>query len=78
MKGGGTAPDGWDEWRNKVLGDLDGIKLKIDRIDAMVDEVRIDIATTRTELRIKSGLWGALGGMIPILIGLLIWLVKIL
>lgn len=73
-----TEPDGWDQWRNKVLADLKAINAKIDRIDGALDRVRIDLAVTRTELRIKSGLWGALGGLVPVLMALLIWLVRTL
>jgi len=62
----------------------------IERIEAVKDGLSKDISITRdllskdilsirddvTALKIKAGVWGALGGAIPVAIGLLIWGLK--
>lgn len=39
---------------------------KLDRIDNHIMEIKIEIAT----LKVKSGLWGLIGGVIPVVIAL--------
>lgn len=55
-----TPPDEWD-W---LLRELDRINVKLDDIP----KLREEIAT----LKVKSGMWGAIGASIPIVIMLVI------
>lgn len=37
-----------------------------------VRKLRIDVA----QLKVKSGMWGAIGGTVPIIIAIIIWVIK--
>ena len=50
------------------------IEEKVDKIYEQVTQLRIDVA----KLKIKAGIWGALSGAIPVLLGLSIWIIKTL
>ncbi len=46
---------------------------KLNNIDEKVTQCQIDIAT----LKVKSGVWGAVAGMIPGLIGLVMYALSV-
>ena len=52
----------------------------INKIDEKVDKIFVTLAELKTEMHFKSGVWGAIGGAIPVLItlaiGLIIFLLK--
>lgn len=50
-----------DEWRSHLT-------LKLDAIDEKITNVRIDVAM----LKVKSGIWGILGGFIPVVIMIIV------
>ena len=60
------------DFEKYVLEELKQIKIKLDKVDDSVDYVKIKLAA----LRAKSGLWGLLGGAIPVTIALLIYFLK--
>ena len=64
-------PDGWQEWGRHVLAELVRLNNLYEKQSQRIGEVREDIAG----LKVKSGLWGLLGGLIPILIALVVALV---
>ena len=68
------SENGFNEWK-KLLEDK---FKKIDDIDNKVDAISIKLESIKTEVRIKSGIWGLIGGTIPVLIALAIALFKIL
>ncbi len=45
------------------------LEAKIDDIREEIIHCRIDIAT----LKVKAGIWGALAGLVPVVIGLGLW-----
>ena len=66
--------NGWDEWRNHILLELKDngethkcIMEKLTKIDHGL-----------TELQIKSGVWGLMGGLIPVLIVAVFWMIRYL
>lgn len=63
-------PNGWDQWGKHVLSQLKRLVERVDVIQADVTIVKAEIAT----LRVKSGLWGVAGAMIPVAIMLTIQL----
>jgi len=63
--------NGFNEWKKLIE---DKFK-KIDDIDGKVDKIFITLAELKTELKLKSGVWGFIGGAIPVLITLAIALV---
>ena len=59
----------WNVWARHILEELK-------RLDTCFDEVRqlqMQIRLEQARLQVKSGVWGALGASIPILIATLIW-----
>lgn len=62
-----TDKDGWTEWRALVLRKLDAHREDL-------RDLRKDLAICRTDiagLKIKSGVWGAMAGLIPVVAALL-------
>lgn len=60
--------NGWSEWRHHVL-------IELERLNKGQSEMKIEISkiqTNVTVLKLKAGVWGAIAGMIPVLIMLLI------
>ncbi len=68
MIGNGT----WDEWSKHVLLELKRLGDGQESHNSLLGNIRTEIAM----LKVKSGIWGALGGAIPVAIGLAIWLFK--
>ena len=64
------ASNGWEQYKRLVLSELERFNRTQDKLNKKLDKVIVDIAT----LKVKSGLWGLLGGTMPILIALMIWL----
>ena len=56
--------NGWDEWGRHVLAELIRLNDNIDKIEVDIRKIDTKIAT----LEVKSGVWGLIGGLIPILI----------
>ncbi len=60
------APDGWQEWSKFVLKEL---KRLGDAYENLTDKVNEELTELKTEvamLKVKSGIWGLIGGIIVI------------
>lgn len=75
--------NGWREWSKHVLKELERLNAcyivldeqiddKIDDLKKCIGEIKLDIA----KLKVKAGIWGAIGAAIPILITLAIMAIK--
>lgn len=64
--------DGWEQWGKYVLKELERLNACYTSLDKNVTDVKVEIA----RLKVKSGVWGAIGGVIPVAIGLGIWAIK--
>jgi hypothetical protein len=62
--------NGWGTWANYVLKELERQDEEDKSTKACLTEMKIDMAT----LKVRSGLWGAAGSAIPVLILILIQL----
>lgn len=60
--------DGWTEWSRYVLKELERLSKAYEGIRADVMLIRTELAT----LKVRAGIWGAIGAAIPIAIVLLI------
>jgi len=56
---GNGGPDSWTEWRQHVLITLKDVN---EKVDTLIVEVAM--------LKVKAGIWGLVGGSIPVIIGL--------
>ena len=81
--------NGWSEYKRVVLNEIEDLKKCYDKIDskfinlekkldlkfAEIVQLNIENAKLKTELRLKSGIWGAIAGGIPTLVGIILYLV---
>ncbi len=64
--------EGWNTWSKYVLKELERLNNVAEAMNAKLDKVITDI----TVLKMKAGVWGLIGGMIPILIALCFWMIQ--
>ena len=72
----GEDNNGWEQWKRYVLEELKRQAHAQEAGTEVQRAILVEIAT----LKVKSTVWGLVGGSIPVLIGLLIalvvWLMK--
>ncbi len=64
--------NGWNEWSRHVLAELKRQNDAIENIEKNLGKISIDIAM----LQVKAGVWGAIAGMIPVIIALIVMSLK--
>ena len=64
--------DGWKEYQVHVLAELKRLNTCYNGLNEKVDKLCRDIAG----LKVKAGIWGIMGGGIPIIILLGIWALR--
>ena len=62
----------WKEWSKFVLKELARLNDCYDKLA----ETYVKISTEVAMLKVKSGMWGLIGGAIPVIIGLAYWMLK--
>lgn len=67
------ASNGWNEYQKLVLAKLEAQDRQLEILRAKCERMSTEIAL----LKLKSGIWGLLGGMIPIGVALGLYLVKL-
>lgn len=60
----------WDKWSKHILSELTRLADCYEGLQERVNTVREDIAG----LKVKAGIWGLIGGAIPVIVGLGIWI----
>ena len=60
------APDGWQEWSKFVLKELKRLGDAYENLTKKVNEELTELKTEVAMLKVKSGIWGLLGGIIII------------
>lgn len=70
-----SKPSDWDRWKNHVLLELKRMNenyedhdAKMDLQSDKIDKMREEFGREISALKVKSGLWGAAAGMLPVLI----------
>ena len=56
-----------------IVGQLNRLEGKVDKVQGDMTVVRENVAGLSSELRIKGGVWGLIGGAIPA-VGAAIWM----
>lgn len=64
--------NGWNEWSKHVLAELERLNNCYEELNKSVNKVHVEIAM----LQVKSGIWGAIGGCIPLMVAFVYWLLK--
>jgi hypothetical protein len=65
------SANGWDEWAIWIKKSIEEIKADTNLMNNKIDDLRIAMAVLKT----KSGVWGAIGGLIPVLTLIILYLV---
>jgi len=64
--------DSWREWSNFVLMELKRTNTQIEDLDKKIEKLKDDqISKLKVEiamLKVKAGIWGVMGGAIPVLV----------
>jgi len=61
--------NGWTEWSKYVLKELERLNTCYDSLNEKMNKISNDIMM----LKVKSGVWGAIAGLIPVVIALILW-----
>jgi hypothetical protein len=64
--------NGWVIWGEHVLAELERQNRCIHDLNTEVQALKIENAI----LKVKSGTWGAIGALIPIIIAITLWIIK--
>jgi len=64
-----TENNGWSKYEKMVIDKLDDHDDKFNGIEDKLTQIQIDIAT----LKVKAGVWGGVGGMIPAVIAIVMF-----
>jgi hypothetical protein len=56
--------NGWNEWSRHVLAELERLNGCYDKMNTQLGKIHVEIAM----LKVKSGIWGAIGGAIPVIV----------
>lgn len=67
-----ASENGWNEWSKHVLAELERLNDGYEEINKNVNKIRVEIAM----LQVKSGIWGVIGGCIPLMVAFMFWLLK--
>lgn len=69
--------NGWNEWSRHVLAELERLNNCYESIKKDVSELRSEnlskLKVEIAKLKVRAGVWGVMGGAIPILIALSLW-----
>jgi len=61
--------NGWNEWSRHVLAELRRLNDWCERLTETQQKILTEIAT----LKVKAGVWGAIAGLIPVVITIVVW-----
>jgi len=59
-----SMSNGWEKWGTHVLEEMKRLNINYERINKQITIIREDIAA----LKVKSGVWGTIGGVITVAI----------
>lgn len=63
--------NGWEQWSKHVLIELKRLDADLKKIDVGIQQINVELAM----LKIKAGIWGAMAGMVPVLIAIAVQLI---
>ena len=66
----------WNEWARHIIEELKRFDIEIDKIKEDLFTIDKRLVKVETELKLKSGIWGLLGGVIPAAVLLIVYVVK--
>lgn len=67
-----NGPDNWNEYRRLMLAELERHEGWLKVLETRKNELRVEVE----RLKIKAGIWGLMGGLIPAVAAALLWLLS--
>ena len=67
-----TRSPAWAQWSQHVLTELERLNDIQECLRKEVQELQMNIV----KLQVKAGIWGSVAGMIPGIIGVVVWLLQ--
>lgn len=75
--------NGWDQCKRDIFNRFDDQKETLNKLETNIEVMKgklnkyvTDFEVFKKEMQIKSGVWGLVGGCIPVAVGLLAWLLQ--
>lgn len=62
---------GWAEYQRLVLSELERLNDNMEERDKVTQKMQVDIAM----LQVKAGVWGLIGGVIPVIVLIVVHLI---
>jgi hypothetical protein len=67
-----VSADSWFAWSKHVLMQLETDTKCLRELKEEITKLRVEVG----QLKVKSGVWGLIGGAVPVAVGLVVWLIK--
>jgi len=67
--------NGWHEWSKHVLKELERLNDSYEKIEDKLNNLCLNYASFKSEMKVKSSMWGAVGGIIPIVVLIVVYLI---
>ncbi len=64
--------NGWSKWQEHVLAELKRYGVWMGNMDKSITHIKVKVG----KLQVKAGVWGIIGGMVPVTIIVVLWLIK--
>ena len=68
--------NGWPEWKKLVLANQKEMKKRQEKTATELTGLRIDFETFAAGMKVRAGVWGLLGGLLPAIGVLLVLVLK--
>lgn len=63
--------NGFDVWKNHILKELERLSDSQENMNKQMERLSVDLAM----LRVKASVWGIMGGAIPVIVSLCVYLI---
>lgn len=60
--------NGWTQYQKLVLAELERHSKQLEQINSQMHKQMSDLQVEIATLKVKSGVWGLMGGLIPVLV----------
>ena len=78
-----NTTNGWDQSKRDIFHrfdyqkhDLEKLVTSVEVLSGKLNKYVVDFEVFKKEMQIKSGIWGIIGGCVPVALGILIWLLQ--
>jgi len=64
--------NGFDSWKHHILKELERLSSSQEKVAKQMETLIVELAM----LRVKSGVWGLIGGAIPVMVAIAMYLIE--